>query len=58
MDKYAVINSKKEVVNIISWDGISEWSPPEGQQAINVGVDYFVDLDYVYDEDKNEFFAP
>lgn len=27
---YSVINAEKQVVNIIEWDGETEWQPPEG----------------------------
>ncbi len=30
MDRYAVVNEKNEVVNVIAWDGVSLWNPPEG----------------------------
>lgn len=31
MNNYAVINSQTKIVeNIISWDGVSPWSPPDG----------------------------
>jgi hypothetical protein len=29
MDRYAVLNDKRVVVNVIIWDGISQWAPPE-----------------------------
>jgi hypothetical protein len=29
--RYAVINSETNIVeNIIAWDGLTEWTPPEG----------------------------
>lgn len=30
MNKYAIINQSNIVENIIVWDGVSQWSPPEG----------------------------
>ena len=33
---WAIINSENIVVNMISWDGESTWSPPEGTHVINV----------------------
>lgn len=33
MDRYAVINEKNEVVNVIVWDGVSKWNPPEGHRV-------------------------
>ena len=30
MARYAVVNKEtNEVVNVIEWDGVSKWSPPE-----------------------------
>ncbi len=42
MDRYAVINSYGKVVNIIIWDEISLWKPPEGHRLeknheLNIG---------------------
>ncbi|CAB4132680.1 hypothetical protein UFOVP255_45 [uncultured Caudovirales phage] len=31
---YAVINSENLVVNVVVWDGVSPWSPPEGCSVI------------------------
>jgi hypothetical protein len=31
---YAVIDSTGLVVNIIEWDGVTEWTPFDGQQAV------------------------
>jgi len=30
MAKYDILNSEGLVVNIIEWDGVTEWTPPEG----------------------------
>jgi hypothetical protein len=41
MDRYAVINEKNTVVNVIAWDGIAKWTPPEGhrlEQHEDVGI--------------------
>lgn len=32
MDRYAVINEKNVVVNVIAWDGEAEWAPPAGHR--------------------------
>jgi len=34
MDRYAVLNDKNEVVNVIAWDGIANWSPPVGHEVL------------------------
>lgn len=31
---YAVIDPSGLVVNVILWDGVSEWQPPDGHQAV------------------------
>jgi len=38
--RYALINNQNIIDNIISWDGETEWTPPENMTVINVdGVD-------------------
>ena len=29
-ENYAVVNSDGLIINIVVWDGVSEWEPPEG----------------------------
>ena len=37
MLKYAVINTTTNIVeNVIVWDGVSDWTPPENHVAVNV----------------------
>jgi hypothetical protein len=31
---YAIINSENLVVNVIEWDGESDWQPPENHQVV------------------------
>ena len=38
MYSYAVLNSAKEVVNVIMYDGISEYSPGEGLSLVKSDV--------------------
>lgn len=38
MAKYAVLNSNNEVVNLIEWDGVSEYNPGEGLTLRHVPV--------------------
>lgn len=28
--RYTVVDDKKRVVNVVEWDGKTEWQPPEG----------------------------
>lgn len=34
MAKYAVIDGNGLVVNLVDWDGVSAWAPPEGCTAV------------------------
>lgn len=34
---YAIINTDGLVVDVQLWDGVSEWEPPEGTQAVRCG---------------------
>lgn len=36
MAKYAIVNQSNIVENIVAWDGISQWSPPEGCTAMPI----------------------
>lgn len=36
MYKYALINNQNIVQNVISWDGESNWTPPENMTCLNV----------------------
>lgn len=31
---YAIVDYTGLVINIIEWDGTSDWAPPDGQQAV------------------------
>ncbi|MFD3238354.1 tail fiber assembly protein [Rahnella perminowiae] len=33
---YAVINSDGEIINVVLWDGETDWNPPDGSTAIKV----------------------
>jgi hypothetical protein len=40
MNKYALINNQNVIENVISWDGTTEWTPPENMTCINIeGID-------------------
>ena len=34
MNRYAVVDPENKVVNIILWDGASQWAPPDGHIAV------------------------
>ena len=36
MQRYALINNQNIVENIVSWDGVSRWTPPENMTCLNV----------------------
>lgn len=36
-ENYAVVNEDDLIINIVVWDGVTEWQPPEGTQAIRCG---------------------
>jgi len=36
-ENYAVVNADGLIINIVVWDGVTEWEPPEGTQAIRCG---------------------
>ncbi len=51
MAKYAVVKEGK-VVNTIEWDGITNWSPPQGTILIRSDIG---DIDDDYDENDESF---
>lgn len=50
MSTYAVV-SHGVVINLIVWDGVSEWNSEEGV-AIKIHDDFSVDLGYEYADGK------
>lgn len=48
MNNYAVVDSEGKVINIIYWDGESEWNPPENTVAVKIPDGVFVDIGYSY----------
>ena|ERR1035437_8021261 len=32
--RYAIVDENGLIVNCVEWDGVSDWSPPEGCEAI------------------------
>lgn len=47
MAKYAIIKDEK-VINVCVWDGVSEWQPPEGTQAVKLDAEQLADEGYSY----------
>jgi hypothetical protein len=56
--RYAVIDSNNYVVNIVLWDGVSEWSPGPGLSLIQIQEEQFVDIGWTYDEETGLFINP
>jgi hypothetical protein len=54
MNRYAVINASYVVVNIIKWDGVSQWSPPQNHTAIYGPTACIGDI---YDPIKKTFYS-
>ncbi len=56
MERHAVINKETgEVINVIAWDGIAKWVPPEGHYTLpheDCGRGDF------WDEKKQDFMRP
>ncbi len=55
MDRYAVINKDGRVVNVIAWDGKTNWKPPEGHR---VEANEEVGIGDVWHEGLQEFVRP
>jgi hypothetical protein len=54
--QYSIINEKTNVVvNIIVWDGKSQWQPPKGTYLVQSSVGQIGDF---YDINKNTFTRP
>ena len=56
MDRHAVINKETgEVVNVVAWDGVAKWMPPEGHYTIPHEDCARGDF---WDEKKQDFMRP
>lgn len=53
---YAIINQSGFVVNIIFWDGESQWAPPEDCIAVQLASDSLATIDWSYVD--GEFIPP
>ena len=58
MARYAVIDAENIVQNVIEWDGVAEWSPPDGQTALLDTDPPTAQLSYIYDPATGTFSAP
>lgn len=59
MDRYAVITTgNNTVVNIVLWDGESQWGPGKGHTTVRLEDGQFCDIDAVYDKESGEFAFP
>jgi hypothetical protein len=56
MDTYAVIDSANVVINVIIWNGMPPWTPPEGCTAAQIPEGSFAGIDWIYVD--GEFIAP
>jgi len=55
MNKYALINDKNIVDNIVLWDGGDSWQPPQTMTCINVEN---IECDLGWHYDGSAFTAP
>jgi hypothetical protein len=55
---WAILNLENIVVNMISWDGESPWSPPEGTHVINVTDIESAAIGNTYDPVAQTFISP
>jgi hypothetical protein len=54
MKNYALINSENLVINTTLWDGVSAWTPPAGQQIVELTGDAGIGWSYI----EGEFLPP
>lgn len=47
MNRYAII-SDGIVSNVIVWDGVTEWQPPDGTTLVELTVDEFCEIGMTY----------
>lgn len=48
MHNYAVVENGS-VINVVVWDGVSEWAPPDGAIAVDIPDDVPVGIGWLYD---------
>lgn len=57
MNGYAIIVSDR-VVNIIAWNGVDPWTPPDGTDVVRLNADEWVDVGAVFDANGTPRFTP
>lgn len=55
MERYAVIDPNNKVVNVIIWDGLADWKPPEGHR---VEKNNYVAIGDVWIPEMNDYVRP
>lgn len=54
MARYVVVDKEGKVINVIIWDGIAKWSPPDGcTLALDENQD--ININDVWDENLKKF---
>lgn len=56
MDIYAVINSANTVINVVVWDGLPPWAPPQNCIAVVIPKGSSAGIGWSYID--GEFIAP
>tara|TARA_R110000803_G_scaffold203520_2_gene269127 strand:+ start:244 stop:438 length:195 start_codon:yes stop_codon:yes gene_type:complete len=56
MEQYAVINQDGLVINVVMWDGVTQW--PVDHDVIKLPTGSLVGGGFTYDPDLDEFVAP
>lgn len=55
MNRWCIVAESGDVVeNIIIWDGVSDYTPPEGRYLVEAN-DY-VEIGWIYDKHQNDYF--
>jgi len=57
MLRHAIVNKNNEVVNVILWDGINDWSPPQDHIAIHDKTE-LCNIGDLYDSTSKKFIKP
>ena len=56
-ERYAVVNASNVVDNVVLWDGVEPWTPPQGHIAVLIGAQ-MCDIGYTYDSATGLFSPP
>jgi len=57
MYRYAVCSPENKVINIIKWDGTSNWMPPKDHYVIKID-DISANIGDIYNKELNTFSIP